>query len=183
MKRNEVLRAVPGQPWRPVPSFDDLVEGIREAPPFKPKTYEYLRILNSPAIQQLVGNANVAAGAAQREAYMAQRSAMVQSVARETGIDASTLEEMRERRIAADEVPGGGWYPPPDDPYSRMRGTAGAGGGSEPPFGEEPQQIPPPSPKPRQPPGGGASVTSDSVLYFSLAVLPDQGTFRAQVIG
>ena len=59
MKRNAALRAVPGQPWRHVPSFDDLVEGIREAPPFKPKAYEYLRILNSPAIQQLVGNANV----------------------------------------------------------------------------------------------------------------------------
>ena len=118
MKRNEALRPVPGQPWHHVPSFNDLVEGIREAPPFKPKAYEYLRILNSPAIQQLVGNANVAAGAAQREAYMAQRSAMVQSVARETGIDARTLEETHDRRIAAGQVPAGGWYPPPDDPFS-----------------------------------------------------------------
>ena len=96
---------------------------------------------------------------------MAQRSAMVQSVARETGIDVRTLEETHERRIAAGEVGAGGWHPPPDDPYSRMRGTAGAGGGSAPPFGEEPQPIPPPSPKPRQGPGS-ASVRSPSCPIF-----------------
>ena len=81
MNRNDLLRPIPGQVWRKVPTFDELVVGIHDAPPFKPKAYEYLRILNSPAVQQLVGNANIAAAATEREAYMGQQTAMVQAVA------------------------------------------------------------------------------------------------------
>ena len=61
-------RAAPSL-WHRVPTFNELVVGIREVPSFTPKPYKYLRILNSPAIQQLVGNADAAAVQAERDAY------------------------------------------------------------------------------------------------------------------
>ena len=150
MKRNEVLRPLPGQTWHHVPTFDDLVEGIYEAPPFKPKAYEYLRILNSPAIQQLIGNSNLAAAAGEREAHMRQQEAVLQSVAHESGMDVRTIREMHERSIASGEIDGSTWHPPP---FSQ-RPQSEPSGPDEPP----PPHIPPPPPKPRQPPGGGASA-------------------------
>ena len=174
MKRNEVLRPIPGQAWHHVPTFDDLVEGIYEAPPFKPKAYEYLRILNSPAIQQLVGNANLAASAAQREAYMGQREAVLQAVAHEAGMDARTIKEVHERRIASGEIDGAGWYPPS---FSKPRSE---------PVGEHdspPLDTPPPPPKPRQPPGGGASARSPSRPIFEFGGSSGSGPGNGPFLG
>ena len=89
--------------WHRVPTFSELVDAYYNTPEVKFVNRKCLATLNNPAVQQLIGNHDFLVIAAEKQALLSLRQAVIGSVARERGLDSKTLEHARGRRVAAGE--------------------------------------------------------------------------------
>ena len=96
-------------PWHRVPTFNELILDYHSAPPFKKIQYEYLNIMNSQAMQQIIGIGQAAAAAADREAHFMAQQNLINSVAREKHVDPTVLKATHLRRIGAGLAPAAGF--------------------------------------------------------------------------